>query len=94
MQKERRIGYLRLTPANVQSLREPLAQALLQRLQDDVRALLPPDTTEAIARQRLRQILACMHGMNMMLLANPRTYGLTRDPAIAEAHIAQPVPRH
>lgn len=79
------------------SLRERLAQVQLQRLQDDIRALLPPNTTDALVQQRLHQSLACMHGMNMMLLAHPRTYGLTRERAITEAQtafliIAQPSP--
>ena len=72
----------------VDSLRDPLAQALLKGLEDDIRDVLPPDSAGTLVRQRLRQVLACMHGMNMMLLANPRTYGLTRDAAISEAQAA------
>jgi len=70
------------------SPRERLAQVQLQRLQDDIRALLPPNTTDALVQQRLHQILACMNGMNMMLLAHPHTYGLTRERAITEAQTA------
>ncbi len=77
-----------LPDPHAQALREPLAQALLQRLQDDIRSQLPPHTPNDLVSQRLRQVLACIHGMNMMLLAYPRTYGLTPKIAITEAQAA------
>lgn len=69
-------------------LREPLAQAFLERCRSTLRDCLPPGTPEAVVETRLRQILACMHGMSLMLLSNPGTYGLTAKIAADEVEAA------
>jgi AcrR family transcriptional regulator len=69
-------------------LREPLAAEFLEGCRENLRACLPPGTPRARVETRLRQILACTHGMSLMLLSNPGTYGLTPKVAVAEVEAA------
>lgn len=52
---------------------EPITAYFRQRL----RVALPPDASDAATEERLHQILACLHGMAVMLITQPGAYGLT-----------------
>jgi AcrR family transcriptional regulator len=46
--------------------------------------VLPPETEKSVAEEKLLQIVACLHGMSVMLINYPRAYGLTIERAIRE----------
>lgn len=71
-----------------QELRVKITRPIIAYFQDSVRLLLPPGASEAMAEERLHQILACVHGMAVMLTTHPRAYGLTMEKALRELNRA------
>jgi AcrR family transcriptional regulator len=65
--------------------RESIAAGSIDYLRQSLRQILPSDAASEEIETRLHQILACMHGMTVMMIAHPRTYGLTRKAAIRES---------
>ncbi len=76
-----------LTPPvdeQAQELRVKMTKPITAYFHENLRQVLPPDASDAVAEQRLHQILACLHGTAVMLTTNPRAYGLTIKKALRE----------
>jgi len=80
-----------LTPAadkQAQDLRIKITKPITAYFRQRLRMVLPPDASDAVAEERLHQILACLHGMVVMLITHPRAYGLTMEGALKELEAA------
>jgi len=80
------------TPAldeQAEQLRIKAASAALASFRRDIKIALPPDTSDADAEERFQQIIACLHGMAIILTTQPRTYGLTKQTAVRALESAQ-----
>jgi AcrR family transcriptional regulator len=76
-----------LTPTvdeQAQELRVKITRPIIKYFQDSLRLVLPPDASDEVVEERLHQILACLHGMAVMLTTHPRAYGLTTERALRE----------
>jgi AcrR family transcriptional regulator len=49
---------------------------------------LPAGTSAELVEERLHQILALLHGMTVMLITRPRSYGLTKENALRQFELA------
>jgi AcrR family transcriptional regulator len=67
-----------------QELRVKITKPIIAYFQENLRLVLPSGTPDAVVEERLRQILACLYGMAVMLTTHPRAYGLTTERAIRE----------
>ena len=73
------------TPAldpQAEELRTKAASPTLDSFRRDLKLALPPDTSDAVAEERFQQIIACLHGMAIILTTQPRTYGITKQSAV------------
>ncbi len=80
-----------LTPVmdtQAQELRIDITKPITAYFRQRLRMMLPPDASDAVAEERLHQILACLHGMVVMLITHPRAYGLTVERALRELEAA------
>ncbi len=87
--REYRLAYL--TPVGdkqEQELRVTIAKRISGYFLQCLQLVLPPGTSEAQAEEKLHQIMACLHGMTVMLITHPRAYGLTVERAIRELESA------
>jgi len=76
-----------LTPPKdkqAQELRVKITRPIIACFRESIRLVLPPGASEAVTEERLHQILACVHGMAVMLTTNPRAYGLNIEKAVQE----------
>jgi AcrR family transcriptional regulator len=80
-----------ITPAadkQDQELRVKITKPISAYMLECVQLALPPGSSETDAEERVHQILACLHGMTLMLITHPRAYGLTVERAIRELESA------
>jgi AcrR family transcriptional regulator len=70
--------------AKAHEARESIAGNPTDFLRENLRQMLPTGTSAGEVETRLHQILACMHGMTIMLIAHPRSYGPTREAGLRE----------
>jgi AcrR family transcriptional regulator len=72
--------------ANAQGseLRSKVADPALEYISRNLRLALPSDTPEEVIEERLHQLVACMHGMSVLLLTYPRVYRITKETALRE----------
>jgi AcrR family transcriptional regulator len=80
-----------LTPPvdeQAQELRVKITKPITAYFQESLRLVLPPGASDAVAEERLHQILACLHGMAVMLTTHPCAYGLTMEKALRELNSA------
>jgi AcrR family transcriptional regulator len=70
--------------AKMHQARESIAGNPTEFLQENLRQILPVDAADAEVDARMYQILACMHGMTVMLIERPRARGLTKEAAVRE----------
>jgi AcrR family transcriptional regulator len=80
-----------LTPPvdeQAQELRVKITRPIIAYFQENLRLVLPAGASDAVAEERLHQVLACLYGMAVMLTTHPRVYGLTIEKAIQELNSA------
>jgi AcrR family transcriptional regulator len=70
--------------AQGRALRAKVAEPALAYFRKNLRLSLPAGTTEAIVDQRLHQLLACQHGMSVLLITHPNVYRITKEAALRE----------
>lgn len=71
-----------------QKLRVKIAKPIIAYFKENLQLVLPAGTPDAVAEERLHQILACLYGMAVMLTTHPRAYGLTIENALRELNSA------
>lgn len=69
-------------------LRVKITKPIIAYFQENLRLLLPAGSSDAVAEERLHQVLAGLHGMAVMLTTHPHVYGLTIEKAIRELNSA------
>jgi AcrR family transcriptional regulator len=80
-----------LTPPldeQAQELRVKITKPIIAYFKENLRLVLPAGTCDAVAEERLHQVLACLYGMAVMLTTHPRAYGMTIEKAIRELNSA------
>jgi AcrR family transcriptional regulator len=70
--------------AQGRALRTKVADPALAYLRDNLRLALPPRTPERVIEERLHQLLACQHGMAVLLITHPHVYRITKEAALRE----------
>jgi AcrR family transcriptional regulator len=77
-----RLAFLTPLPdANAARMRAEVAKPAIEFFRGQLRALLPPETPRALLEEKMRECFACMHGLIVMLISYPATYGITRHSA-------------
>jgi AcrR family transcriptional regulator len=71
-----------------QELRVKITKPIISYFRLRLRTVLPSDIPDPVVEERLHQLLACIHGMVVMLITHPRAYGLTKDRALRELESA------
>jgi AcrR family transcriptional regulator len=66
------------------ALRAKVADPALSYFRKNLCLSLPPGTPEAIVDERLHQLIACMHGMAVLLITHPHVYKISKDAALRE----------
>jgi AcrR family transcriptional regulator len=80
-----------LTPTldeQAQELRVKITRPIIAYFKENLRLVLPAGASDAVAEERLHQVLACLDGMAVMLTTHPRVYGMTIEKAIRELNSA------
>jgi AcrR family transcriptional regulator len=80
-----------LTPpidAQAQELRVKITKPITAHFRHRIRLVLSPDASDEVAEERLHQLMACLHGMAVMLITHPLAYGLNMEKALAELESA------
>jgi len=67
-----------------QNLRAKIADPAIAYFRKQLCLALPPGTPDAVIDERLHQLIACQHGMAILLLTRPHIYGITKDAALRE----------
>jgi len=67
-----------------QNLRNRAAEPALAYFRKALRLALPTDLPEILVEQRMHQLLACLHGMAVLLITHPHTYKITKASALRE----------
>jgi AcrR family transcriptional regulator len=67
-----------------QELRNKVANPALAYYRKNLRLALPPGTPESVVEQRLHQLLACQHGMAVLLITHPHVYKVAQETALRE----------
>jgi AcrR family transcriptional regulator len=65
--------------------RENLGREFIAELRSIVKSALPEETSSRLIGERVRQMLATLHGTAALLIAHPGAYGLTKPKAISDA---------
>jgi AcrR family transcriptional regulator len=65
--------------------RENLGREFIAGLRTIVKSALPEETSSRLIGERVRQMLATLHGTAALLIAHPGAYGLTKPKAISDA---------
>jgi AcrR family transcriptional regulator len=74
-----RLAFLTPLPdANAAQMRAKVAKPAIEFFRGMLRELLPADTPRALLEEKMRTCLACMHGLIVMMISHPDTYGITR----------------
>ena len=76
-----------LTPsigAEGQDLRRKVADPALAYYRKNLRLALPSNTPDSVVEARLHQLLACQHGMAVLLITHPHVYKITKETALRE----------
>ena len=79
-----------LTPsadARQQQLRAKVADPALAYYRETLRLALPPRTPDSLITERLHQLLACQHGMAVLLITHPDVYKITKEAALHELEV-------
>jgi AcrR family transcriptional regulator len=80
-----RLAFLTQTPsARGKELRSKVANPALTYFRNNLRLALPPGTPDAVVEERLHQLLACQHGMAVLLITYPHVYKITKEAALRE----------
>jgi AcrR family transcriptional regulator len=66
------------------NLRARIADPALAYFRKNLCLALPACTPDAVVDERLHQLLACQHGMAILLITHPHVYGITKDAALHE----------
>jgi AcrR family transcriptional regulator len=69
-------------------VREAGTNPAISYFRQTLKLALPPGTSAELVEERLHQILALLHGMTVMLITRPRSYGLTRENALRQFELA------
>jgi len=67
-----------------QNLRNRTTEPALAYFRKTLRLALPPNLPEAMVEQRMHQLLACLHGMVVLLITHPYTYKVTKRSAVRD----------
>lgn len=70
--------------AQGRELRIKVANPALDYFRKNMQLTLPPGTPLSVVEERLHQILACLHGMSVLLITHPHVYGITKESALRE----------
>lgn len=76
-----------LTPsvsAEGQDLRTKVADPALAYFRENLRLALPLNAPDSMVEARLHQLLACQHGMAVLLITHPHVYRITKETALRE----------
>jgi AcrR family transcriptional regulator len=80
-----RLAFLTKAPsAQGQELRTKIANPAMAYFRKNLRLALPPGTPETVVDERLHQLLACQHGMAVLLITHPHVYKITKEAALRE----------
>jgi AcrR family transcriptional regulator len=66
------------------ALRSTVANSALAYFRGNLSQALPSGTSEVVVDERLHQLLACLHGMSVLLITHPRVYRINREVALRE----------
>lgn len=84
--------------AQALEMRNAAADPAISYFRQNLKLALPAGSSDELVEARLHQILACLHGMTIMLITHPRAYRLSKDAALRqldaafEIFITAPIP--
>jgi AcrR family transcriptional regulator len=70
--------------AHGRELRARVAEPALAYFRKNLRQALPSGTPEHVVEERLHQLIACQHGMSVLLITYPHVYQITKESALRE----------
>jgi AcrR family transcriptional regulator len=80
-----RLAFLtQASSARGRELRTKVADPALTYFRENLRQALPPHTPDAVVEARLHQLLACQHGMAVLLITHPHVYKISKEAALRE----------
>ena len=74
--------------AQALEMRNAAASPALSYFRQNLKQALPPGSSDELVEERLHQILACLHGMTVMLITHPRAYHLSKEAALQQLEAA------
>ncbi|MDR3723411.1 MAG: TetR/AcrR family transcriptional regulator [Terracidiphilus sp.] len=78
-----RLVFLEST-SDEQKLRTKIADPAIAYFRKQLCLALSPGTPDAVIDERLHQLIACQHGMAVLLITRPHVYRITKDAALRE----------
>jgi AcrR family transcriptional regulator len=69
-------------------MRNSAANPAISYFRQNLKLALPAGSSEELVEERLHQILACLHGMTIMLITHPRSYRLSKEAALRQLEAA------
>ncbi|MDR3735127.1 MAG: TetR/AcrR family transcriptional regulator [Acidobacteriaceae bacterium] len=69
-------------------MRNSAASPAISYFRQNLKLALPAGSSDELVEERLHQILACLHGMTIMLITHPRSYRLSKEAALRQLETA------
>jgi len=80
-----RLAFLTPMPdADSSKIRTEVARPAIEFFRQNLRVILPKSTSPELLEEKLRQCLASLHGVIVLLITYPHNYGVTRQSAVQD----------